>query len=208
MTEQYLVHHGILGQKWGVRRYQNPDGTLTAEGRLRYRQDSKTGKYVKLTSSERKAAVAKQKAEAEKRNKSPRNKKINELTDKQLEKYINRLSNEKRAIELRNDVNRLDPKPVSAGEQFAKRLLKETIEPAVINIGKQYLEKMAKEALNLNEKAVETKEQKAQKEAQYWKNLSNIENSKADYNKTKALNDTYEKDKDPSIYNTNKKKKG
>ena len=31
-----LVHHGILGQKWGVRRYQNPDGTLTAEGRERY----------------------------------------------------------------------------------------------------------------------------------------------------------------------------
>lgn len=29
----YLAHHGILGQKWGVRRYQNPDGTLTAEGR-------------------------------------------------------------------------------------------------------------------------------------------------------------------------------
>ena len=32
----YLVHHGIKGQKWGVRRYQNPDGTLTDEGRRRY----------------------------------------------------------------------------------------------------------------------------------------------------------------------------
>lgn len=31
-----LSHHGILGQKWGVRRYQNPDGSLTAEGRERY----------------------------------------------------------------------------------------------------------------------------------------------------------------------------
>lgn len=31
-----LYHHGILGQKWGVRRYQNADGTLTAVGRRRY----------------------------------------------------------------------------------------------------------------------------------------------------------------------------
>lgn len=35
-SEDYLQHHGILGQKWGVRRFQNPDGTLTAEGKKRY----------------------------------------------------------------------------------------------------------------------------------------------------------------------------
>lgn len=35
-THCYLAHHGIKGQKWGVRRFQNPDGSLTAEGRARY----------------------------------------------------------------------------------------------------------------------------------------------------------------------------
>ena len=31
-----LYHHGIKGQKWGIRRYQNEDGSLTAEGKARY----------------------------------------------------------------------------------------------------------------------------------------------------------------------------
>ena len=33
--DDYVVHHGILGQKWGIRRYQNADGSLTPEGRQR-----------------------------------------------------------------------------------------------------------------------------------------------------------------------------
>jgi hypothetical protein len=36
MSELYLAHHGIKGQKWGVRRYQNYDGTRTNAGKMRY----------------------------------------------------------------------------------------------------------------------------------------------------------------------------
>ncbi len=42
-TNNYLEHHGILGQKWGIRRYQNADGTLTDAGKKR--QDEIKEKY-------------------------------------------------------------------------------------------------------------------------------------------------------------------
>lgn len=33
-----LMHHGIKGQRWGIRRFENEDGTLTPEGKERYRK--------------------------------------------------------------------------------------------------------------------------------------------------------------------------
>ena len=39
MEGMYIEHHGIKGQKWGVRRFQNEDGSLTPEGRARYDTD-------------------------------------------------------------------------------------------------------------------------------------------------------------------------
>lgn len=45
--ENELYHHGIKGQKWGVRRYQNEDGTLTPEGKKRYAKESARGGSLK-----------------------------------------------------------------------------------------------------------------------------------------------------------------
>lgn len=38
MKKQELTHHGILGQKWGIRRYQNEDGSLTPKGKKHYQK--------------------------------------------------------------------------------------------------------------------------------------------------------------------------
>lgn len=39
MNDMYLAHHGVKGMKWGVRRYQNRDGSLTSAGKRRYGYD-------------------------------------------------------------------------------------------------------------------------------------------------------------------------
>lgn len=51
-TEE-LYHHGVENQKWGVRRYQNPDGSLTPEGVIHYGRYGEAGK--KLTKDQKKA---------------------------------------------------------------------------------------------------------------------------------------------------------
>ena len=68
MNKVYLAHHGIFGQKWGRRRYQNKDGSLTPAGELRYNKgtsdsnpdhDALMNKYTKMLGKKRANRVVK-----------------------------------------------------------------------------------------------------------------------------------------------------
>lgn len=58
-TCEYLEHHGILGQRWGVRRFQNPDGSLTKAGQKRYgTEGSRTAKQTQNRLNDVQKAIA------------------------------------------------------------------------------------------------------------------------------------------------------
>ena len=53
-----LYHHGVKGMKWGIRRYQNADGTLTSEGKAKYYKEdgslSRIGKKIEVSDYKKK----------------------------------------------------------------------------------------------------------------------------------------------------------
>lgn len=127
-----LYHHGILGQKWGVRRYQNKDGSLTAEGIKRYKTDLKfKEKYDKYSAKQEAKTSEKRKQKELKRVDTLMKKDPRKLTDEELAERIRRLDMEKRVSDLERSVNSSSnsggnnsqggDRQVNAGKNFIKR---------------------------------------------------------------------------------------
>lgn len=92
-----LQHHGIKGQKWGVRRFQNTDGSLTAEGKKRY------------SVSDYQQAIDKTKTAGKIVNEAKTlNNTVKKLKDPAAERRIRKSAAEMSDIELQKRVQRLN----------------------------------------------------------------------------------------------------
>ena len=108
--DEELYHHGIKGQRWGVRRYQNPDGSLTAAGVRRYgtvenfnRSVTKKG-VIQYTKDKRKMKKLRQIREQKKAWEAEKERIVNsgdkkairqiqhELSDEQIARAVNRIA--------------------------------------------------------------------------------------------------------------------
>lgn len=111
VREDELQHHGIRGQKWGVRRFQNKDGTRTPAGKRREKYQT--------VSQEAKEVL----------------KNRNKYSDQELQSKVNRLNN---AARLR-DLSGRDPEKFNALDAYTsgakKVLLAATTTSALIAIG-------------------------------------------------------------------------
>lgn len=174
MRSDELMHYGRKGQKWGVRLFQNKDGSLTPAGRIRYGKNgppsNKSGKELlrENTANMKKTwnsaspavrdksikfAVKTISKSVEIGKRAARPKSVSEMSDQELRAAIDR-----KRLEI--EYARLNPQQVSRGRKFAKVVMNDVVVPAAKNVGKAYLEKQMKQVLGLKDDDKKKKDKK------------------------------------------------
>ena len=189
MENNELQHHGIKGQKWGIRRTPAQLGHRTATKKIRT-----VSRFAEIKKKrEAKAEEKKLKKELKKANDSVHKKPLNEMSDDDLMAAIRR-------SQLENQYRALNPDPVkeSKGKRFVKSLGRDVIAPAAKNAGRQFLENALKKAgENLLKDTVDPDSLSALEEEwkklDYKKKISDLKNPKNDEDEGARLKKEYQK---------------
>ena len=131
---EFLAHHGGLNMKWGVRRYQNKDGSLTRAGQKKAKKMK--DKYTKLTGKQLRRNPTKKSS-----TQKPKQKSISEMSDEEIRTKINR-------IKLEQELGSLSPKKISRGKAFIDKVAKDIIAPAATDVAKQVVNSKLADAAN------------------------------------------------------------
>ena len=208
-----LYHHGIPGQKWGRRRYQNPDGSLTALGRSRlikdaYREEERNKKIdAKIAKKVEKKELKKQKEYMKKqlsKDIANQKKSVYRMSNEELDHEMERLNKMKTTLELRRSIEKISSKKLSDVKQDDKQksLLnlivsasKVKASEAVSEVLKDKIKDHFKKSPSLD------KYEEAKRDADYWSNVNRAYNNKKDYFKKSP--DKYEKAKRDADYWSN-----
>lgn len=119
MNADELKHYGIKGMKWGVRRFQNSDGSLTADGKKRYSGDNLKDIQKQVNQGKNVVdGVKRTKAKAaEKRTEKKIKDDLSQMSDKELRDIVNRLNMEERYMQV------MKSRDVQVGKSKADKIL-------------------------------------------------------------------------------------